>query len=50
MCLLKIIFKSVINIEEIRGAESRWQTRRTWNLHLHTTRAPTRHRWGTTDT
>ena len=31
-------------------AESRWCTRRMQNSRLLTTRAPTRHRWGTTDT
>ena len=31
------------------GVESRRRTRRMQNLRLLTTRAPTRHRWGTTD-
>ena len=36
--------------DNVNRAESRWRTRRTRNLHLLTTRAPTRHRWGTADT
>ena len=36
--------------DNVNRTESRWRTRRTRNLHLLTTRAPTRHRWGTADT
>ena len=39
-----------VHKEDAGGVESRWRTRGTWNSRLHATRAPTRHRWGATDT